>query len=101
MRRFIIVAGIAGTAAVGLVGTAVASDTNAVITRSTSAYTSPSTVTMPVTSLEPGTHVLAQCFTEGQQVRGTSTWFRVTKNGDSGFVPRDTISGELAGLRRC
>ncbi|MCW0214916.1 MAG: hypothetical protein OJJ54_16280 [Pseudonocardia sp.] len=101
MRRIIIVTGIVATAALGVVGTAAASDTNAVITRPTSSYTSPSDVTMPVRSLEPGTPVLAQCFTEGQQLRGNSTWFRITKNGDSGFVHRDTISGELAGLRHC
>lgn len=94
-------AGIIGTAAVGLAGTAAASDTNAVITRPTSAYSSPSMVTAPVMSLEPGTHALAQCFTEGQQVRGNSTWFRIAKSGDSGFVPRDTVSGELTGLRHC
>ncbi|MDN5860996.1 MAG: hypothetical protein L0H84_20515 [Pseudonocardia sp.] len=101
MRRIIVAAGVVALGMVGLVGTAVAADTNAVITHSTTSYSSPSQVSAPVHHLEQGTPVLAQCFTEGQQVRGTSTWFRITQNDERGYVHRDVISGDFAGLRHC
>lgn len=56
---------------------------------------------LPTSQLEPGTTVLAQCFTEGQQLRGNSTWFRIAKDGSSGYVHRDTISGDFANLKHC
>jgi hypothetical protein len=45
------------------------------------------------TSLREGAHVETVCFTDkGQVVDGNPYWFRVNKDGASGYVHRDAIS---------
>ncbi len=107
MRKLILVTATGVIAAAGmltLAGTAAADSNNSVITRATTAYTSPSQNSEAVASLEAGTPVQSLCYTEGQRVDGTSTWFRISTDGDGrpdGFVNRSAIDGAQSALPHC
>jgi hypothetical protein len=102
MRTPKILAVVATAAAAGVAGlatTAHAAEAG-LITRPTTSYSSPSQATMPVHSLRPGDQVETLCFTEGQSVNGNAYWFRISRNGDSGYVHRDAMIPPTE-LRHC
>lgn len=103
MRRTTTVAAAAGIAVlsiVGLAGMAHADDTNSVIKAPTTSYTSPSNRSVPVHALQPGDRVDSLCFTEGERVHDSYYWFRIVKDGNTGYVNRDAISAPVD-LRHC
>jgi hypothetical protein len=88
---------LAAVGVVGLAGSAGAAESSSltgVIKQRTTSYSSPSNQTTPVhTSLREGTQVETVCFTDqGQTLNDNPYWFRVNKDGMSGYVHRDAIS---------
>jgi hypothetical protein len=110
-----LVAGAAGVAVavaglVGLAGPAAAAaeaGSPAVITQPTTGYQWPTKQSPPVmTGLERGQEVTALCFTDdGDPVNGNRYWFRISKtatpDGNTAFVPKDTISVPDTTLTHC
>jgi hypothetical protein len=103
MRKIAAIATVTGLVTLGLVaaaGSASASQPSE-ITRSTTSYTSPTNISIPVhTDLTPGTQVQSLCYTPGQYTNGSSTWIRIYKDGNSGFAPRADITN-VYGLPHC
>jgi hypothetical protein len=97
------IAAVATASALALAGiaTGAAAASGAWISKPTAAYTSPSDKSIPVAFLSPGDAVQPVCFTEGQQLRQSSLWFRIAKDGISGYVHRDTIGGISGDVRHC
>ena len=63
------------------------------IKKATTSYSSPTNQSTPVHfGLKAGERVLVRCFTEGQEQQGNHYWFRIGKDGNLGFVPRDAIA---------
>jgi hypothetical protein len=90
-------AGFAAIGVLGLAGSAAAAEPSSltgVIKQRTTSYTSPSNQSVPVhTSLREGMQVETVCFTDqGQALNDNPYWFRVNKDGVSGYVHRDAIS---------
>ena len=95
MRKLIAISTLSAAAVVGgvaLAGTASAAAENGTITRPTTSYTSPSNITTPVQQLEANTPVDIQCWTQGQHLNGTNTWFRIDHEGERGYVNRAAIA---------
>ena len=88
-------------AVAGLTAAAAAAATGGWISQPTTAYSSPSDKSIPVTFLSQGDAVETLCFTEGQTLRTNSLWFKIAKDGKIGFVHRDTIGGVPSDLRHC
>jgi hypothetical protein len=88
---------VAAIGVVGLAGPATAAESSSLvgtIKQRTTSYVSPSNQTTPIhTSLLEGMQVETVCFTDqGQALDGNPYWFRVSKDGTSGYVHRDAIS---------
>lgn len=103
MRKIAAIATLTGLVTLGVVagaGSASASQPSE-ITRTTTSYTSPTNMSIPVhANLTPGTQVQGLCYTPGQYTDGSSTWIRIHKDGNHGFVPRADITN-VYGLPRC
>jgi hypothetical protein len=104
MRKPVLVlvsAGVA-TAAFAVLGVAAASGATAhssaqdhviYIKRATTSYSSPSNQSVPVHyGLKAGETVAVRCFTEGQELLGNHYWLKIGKDGQLGFVHRDTVA---------
>lgn len=99
MRKFAAIAAISAAAAVGAVAVAGsagaesdAASITGVIKRTTTSYTSPSTVSSPVHfNLAANTRTNVLCYTEGQTQNGNPYWIRIGQDGKTGFVHRDSI----------
>jgi len=101
MKVKVIAIATASVLAVASVAGAAAAAASGYISQATTSYTSPSNTTIPVDFLAQGTAVETLCFTEGQQLRNSNLWFRVARDGKTGFVHRDTIGGISGDLRHC
>ena len=104
MRKLVAIAALSTAAAAGAVGlasTASAAAPTGHIKHFATSYTSPSNTSIPVhTGLKAGTEVETLCFREGQRLNGNSYWFLIKKDGDMGYVHRDSIAPP-ADTRHC
>ena len=98
MRKLAALAAISGAAALG--GLAVASsvsadsitETTGTITQLTASYSNPTNESIRVHDpLVPNQNVAVRCVTEGQNIGGDATWYRIGRDDKLGFVHASTI----------
>ena len=87
-------------AAAGLAGTASAAGGTGVITRSTTAFSGPTTNTDQIAQLATGDIVETVCWTKGQEVDGSHIWIGIRHDGNEAYVNRASINPP-AGIEHC
>jgi hypothetical protein len=71
------------------------------ITQATTSYVYPTNQSTPVHyGFKAGDQVVVRCFTEGQELQGNHYWFRITKDGNLGFVHRSAMA-TATGIPHC
>jgi hypothetical protein len=104
MRKLLTIATISTLASVGAVA-AVAGSANAasgpgVITKSTASYSDPTTNSAPAHHLLQGDIVETTCWTDGEYMDESHTWFKVNRSGIAAYVHRASINPP-PGLDHC
>jgi hypothetical protein len=82
----------AGLAVASTVSAGSTTESFGTITKMTTSFSNPTNQSIPVhETLVPNQNVLVRCSAEGQDIGGDSTWIRIGRDGQLGFVPASTI----------
>lgn len=87
-------------AAAGLAGTASAAGGTGLITRSTTAFSGPTTNSDQIAYLPQNSLVETACWTKGETVDGSHIWIGIRHDGNEAYVNRASIDPP-AGLDHC